>query len=208
MTSLKDSMVPGSLEAGTIDGQLMGLLVSANVKGLVFYPKKAWDAAGYKAPKDIAGLDALTDQIKSDGGTPWCMGIESDTATGWPATDWIETLVMKYNGADVYNKWVTHEVQFDSPEVKKADRRVLQAAVHRRQHARWPERDRQHQLRHRRQPDVRQGRPEVLDVQPGLVHHRLLPEGASPATSTPTSACSASRRPPRAATTRSRAAAT
>jgi alpha-glucoside transport system substrate-binding protein len=120
MAALKDNMVAGSLDAGTIDGSLMGLLVSANVKGLVFYPKKAFDAAGYKAPTDIAGLDALTEQIKSDGGTPWCMGIESDTATGWPATDWIETLVMKYNGADVYNKWITNEVKFDSPEVKKA----------------------------------------------------------------------------------------
>ena len=77
MTTLKASMLPGSLDAGTIDGQLYGLLVSANVKGLIFYPKKAWDAKGYKAPKDIAGLDALTNQIKADGGTPWCMGIEN-----------------------------------------------------------------------------------------------------------------------------------
>ncbi len=120
MTTLKSSMLPGSLDAGTIDGKLMGLLVSANVKGLIFYPKKAFDAKGYKAPKDIAGLEALTNQIKADGGTPWCMGIESDTATGWPATDWIETLVMKYNGADVYNKWVAGDVKFDSPEVTKA----------------------------------------------------------------------------------------
>src|ERR1044072_8389828 len=35
----KDSMVPGTLEAGTVDGKLYGLLVSANVKGLIFYPK-------------------------------------------------------------------------------------------------------------------------------------------------------------------------
>jgi len=120
MSSLQSSMVPGSLDAGTIDGQLYGLLVSANVKGLVFYPKKAWDAKGYQAPKSIDELNQLTDQIKSDGGTPWCMGIESDTATGWPATDWFETLVMKYNGADVYNQWIQHQVMFDSPEVKQA----------------------------------------------------------------------------------------
>ncbi len=49
MTSLKSSMVPGTLEAGTIDGKLYGLLVSANVKGLIWYPKKAWDKAGYPA---------------------------------------------------------------------------------------------------------------------------------------------------------------
>lgn len=120
MTSLKSSMVPGTLEAGTINDQLMGLLVSANVKGLVWYPKKAFESAGYKVPTTIPELEQLTEQIKSDGNTPWCMGIESDTATGWPATDWFETLIMKQNGADVYNNWVQHKVLFDSPEVKQA----------------------------------------------------------------------------------------
>jgi ABC-type glycerol-3-phosphate transport system substrate-binding protein len=120
MSTLQSSMVPGTLEAGTIDSKLYGLLVSANVKGLVFYPKKAWASAGYSAPDSIQALNDLTDQIKSDGNTPWCMGIESDTATGWPATDWLETLFMKYNGADAYNQWVAHKIMFDSPELKKA----------------------------------------------------------------------------------------
>jgi alpha-glucoside transport system substrate-binding protein len=121
MDALSDSMVPGTLDAGTVDDQLYGLLTSANVKGLIFYPRKAWEEAGY--PTEVATIDdlnALTEQIKSDGNTPWCMGIESDTATGWPATDWFETLVAKYNGADVYKQWVTNEVKFDSPEVRQA----------------------------------------------------------------------------------------
>ena len=116
----KDSMLGGALEAGTFNGKLYGLLSSANVKSLVFYNKKAFDKAGYKAPTTIDELDALTDQIKSDGGVPWCFGIESDTATGWPATDWFEELVMKYGGADGYNDWVTHKTKFDSDLVKQA----------------------------------------------------------------------------------------
>src|SRR4051812_38974295 len=96
---LGQSLVPGALEAGTVDDRLYGLLVSANVKGLVFYNKQAWEEAGY--PTDVETIDdlnALTEQIKADGRVPWCMGIESDTATGWPATDWLETLVAKYGG--------------------------------------------------------------------------------------------------------------
>lgn len=122
MAALEESMIPGSLDAGMIDGKLYGLLVSANVKGLIFYPKKAWAEAGYDAESvtDIASLQALTDQIKADGNTPWCFGIESDTATGWPATDWIETLVMKQNGADVYNQWVAHEIPFNDDKIKAA----------------------------------------------------------------------------------------
>jgi alpha-glucoside transport system substrate-binding protein len=120
MGALQDSMLPGTLETGTVDGKLYGLLGSANVKSLVFYNKKAWDDAGYEAPQSIDELNSLTDQIKSDGGTPWCMGIESDTATGWPATDWFEDLIMRYGGPDVYNQWVTHEVPFDSDVVRQA----------------------------------------------------------------------------------------
>ena len=120
MSALQSDMVPGTLDAGTVDGKLYGLLISMNVKSLVFYPKKAWDAAGYQAPDSLDGLLQLTDQIKADGSTPWCLGIESADATGWPATDWLEDLVMRFGGADVYKQWVTHEVPFDSDVVKQA----------------------------------------------------------------------------------------
>ena len=120
MAALQASMVPGTLDTGTVDGKLYGLLVSMNVKSLVFYNKKAWDEKGYKAPTSIDELNALTDQIKADGGTPWCMGMESGDATGWAATDWFEDLIMRYGGVDGYNKWVKHETLFDSDLVKQA----------------------------------------------------------------------------------------
>ena len=113
-------MTNGTLEAGQIDGTQYGLMISMNVKSLVFYNKQAWDKAGYKAPETLDDLAALTEQIKSDNGTPWCFGIESGTATGWPATDWFEDLIMRYGGADVYNQWVANEVKFDSDVVRQA----------------------------------------------------------------------------------------
>jgi alpha-glucoside transport system substrate-binding protein len=120
MNSLRSTMVPGTLEAGTVDGKLYGLLTSANVKSLVFYPKKAWAAKGWPIPKTIDELNTLTDTIRNSGETPWCLGIESAAATGWPATDWFEDLVMRYGGPDTYNKWVSHEVKFDSDVVRQA----------------------------------------------------------------------------------------
>jgi alpha-glucoside transport system substrate-binding protein len=120
LASLKSDMVPGTLDAGTVDGKLYGVLVSMNVKSLVFYPKVAFDKAGYKAPDSLDALTALGDQIKKDGTPPWCFAIGSDAATGWPATDWFEDLIMQQSGPDVYNDWVTNKVKFDSPEVKEA----------------------------------------------------------------------------------------
>ena len=122
LAALKTSMIPGTLESGTVNGKLYGLLVSANAKSFVFYPKKAFDAAGYKVPESIGELEQLTEKIKSDKSAkaPWCMGIGSEAATGWPLTDWIEDLVMRYNGVDGYNQWVKHQLKFDSPQVRQA----------------------------------------------------------------------------------------
>jgi len=115
-----EDMTPGTLEAGQIDGKQYGLMISMNVKSLVFYNKPAWEEAGYEAPETLDDLATLTEQIKSDGGTPWCFGIESGTATGWPATDWFEDLIMRYGGAETYQQWVENEVKFDSEVVRQA----------------------------------------------------------------------------------------
>ncbi len=120
MAALEETMTSGTIDAGRIDDELYGLLVNMNVKSLVFYNKMAWDEAGYEAPTTIDELNALTEQIKADGGTPWCMGIEDGAGTGWPATDWFEDLVMRYAGADGYNQWVTDELPFDSEPVREA----------------------------------------------------------------------------------------
>jgi alpha-glucoside transport system substrate-binding protein len=120
MSSLQTSMIAGTLDSGTVNGSLYGLLVSMNVKGLVWYPKKAWDAAHYTVPTTLDQLNTLTDQMRTSGQTPWCLGIESGTATGWPATDWFENLIMRYGGASAYNDWVAHKTNFNSPLVKQA----------------------------------------------------------------------------------------
>lgn len=120
VAALEESMVPGTLEAGTVDGQLYGLLTSMNVKSLVFYPKKAFEEAGYQEPQSLDELTALADQIRADGGTPWCLTMESGDATGWVATDWFEDLVMRVGDVETYDQWVTGEVKFDSPVVREA----------------------------------------------------------------------------------------
>jgi alpha-glucoside transport system substrate-binding protein len=111
-----DQQVQGALETGQVDGTQYAVPVSINVKSIVFYPKEAFEAK-YKAPETFDDLVSLTDQIQQDGTTPWCFGIESEAATGWPATDWVENLMLINNGSDVYNQWVNHDIPFNDPKV-------------------------------------------------------------------------------------------
>jgi alpha-glucoside transport system substrate-binding protein len=99
---------------------VVGVWERVNVKSLVWYPKKAFDAAGYKVPTSWDELTKLQDQIAADGDTPWCIGIESGAATGWAATDWIEEFMLRTTSPENYDKWTTGQLKFSSPEVKKA----------------------------------------------------------------------------------------
>jgi alpha-glucoside transport system substrate-binding protein len=113
-----DALVQGALATGEVDGTQYAVPVSINVKSIVFYPKEAFEAE-YEAPETFDDLLALTDQIQEDGTSPWCFGIESEAATGWPATDWVENLMVINYGSDVYNQWVNHEIPFNDPQVAK-----------------------------------------------------------------------------------------
>jgi alpha-glucoside transport system substrate-binding protein len=117
---LRGALIPGILETGTQDGKVYGVIASMNVKSLVWYPKKAFEAKGYTVPTTIAELESLTSQIKADGTTPWCVGMESAAATGWPATDWMEDFVLRYGGPEKYDQWVRHEIPFNDPVVVQA----------------------------------------------------------------------------------------
>ncbi|WP_045306418.1 ABC transporter substrate-binding protein [Saccharothrix sp. ST-888] len=106
---------------GSVNGTFYAAPMSANMKSLVWYSPKAFKASGYQVPQTWADLMALSDRIaKAGGGKPWCGGIGSGTATGWPATDWLEEAVLGSYGGDVYDQWVGHQVKFGDPKIISA----------------------------------------------------------------------------------------
>ena len=104
------------------DGEehLYGLFYKVDVKSLVWYVPENFEEAGYEIPKTMEGLRALTDRIVEDGETPWCIGLGSGDATGWPGTDWVEDMMLRTAPPEVYDRWVTNEIPFDDPAVLRA----------------------------------------------------------------------------------------
>ncbi len=88
-----------------------------DVKSLVWYVPDNFDDAGYEVPETMEDLKALTEQIAADGETPWCIGLGSGGATGWPATDWVEDMMLRNSPPETYDKWVSHEIPFNDPAV-------------------------------------------------------------------------------------------
>ncbi|MFQ6170604.1 ABC transporter substrate-binding protein [Oryzobacter sp. R7] len=107
---------------GTVDGTFYAAPLGANVKSFVWYSPSAFADKGYTVPKTWDELLSLSDKIAADNpdSKPWCAGIESGDATGWPATDWVEDVMLRTAGPETYDKWVNHEIPFNDPAVATA----------------------------------------------------------------------------------------
>ncbi|KMK67429.1 ABC transporter substrate-binding protein [Puniceibacterium sp. IMCC21224] len=116
---------PSWVDLGTYAGKdgtdaLYGLFYRVDLKSLVWYSPIAFDEGGYDIPETMEELKELTQQIVDDGGTPWCIGLGSGAATGWPATDWVEDLMLRTQTPADYDAWVTNDLKFNDPKVIEA----------------------------------------------------------------------------------------
>ena len=99
---------------GIIGGKHYELMVKTQVKGLFWYNKKAFTG---QAPKTFDDLLAIN---PSQYGAQklFCAGFESGAASGWPASDQIDNIIMRQSGDQVYTNWIQGKQKFTSPEIK------------------------------------------------------------------------------------------
>jgi len=109
---------------GSVGGTFYAAPMSANMKTMVWYSPKFFAAHNYQVPTTWQALMSLSAKMATDmkasGGKPWCGGIGSGTASGWPATDWLEEVVLGTYGGQVYDDWISHKVTFSSQQITKA----------------------------------------------------------------------------------------
>jgi len=110
------------VDLGTYAGKdgkkaLFGFFYKVDLKSMVWYSPENFEDAGYEVPETMEDLKALTDTIVADGGTPWCIGLGSGGATGWPATDWVEDMMLRTQSPADYDAWVSNELKFNDPKV-------------------------------------------------------------------------------------------
>lgn len=109
---------------GEYEGKHYGIPDSINFKSAIWYNVKAFEAGGYEVPETWEDLTAIAEEAAASGTSPFCLGTGSDAATGWPATDFVEDIVLREQGTEVYDQWVNHELTFDSPEIRSAVERL------------------------------------------------------------------------------------
>ena len=108
------------MELGTWEGTLYGIFPRAAIKSLVWYSPSAFEDAGYEVPETWDDMIDLCEQIEDDGAACFSIGLESAAASGWPATDWIEDIMLRTNSLETYDAWVNGEIAWNSEEVTRA----------------------------------------------------------------------------------------
>ncbi|MBO8140575.1 MAG: carbohydrate ABC transporter substrate-binding protein [Firmicutes bacterium] len=120
MEQLRQDYAQTWLDLGSVDGKLYAIFLSADLKSLVWYNPKEFAAKGYTVPATWEEMLELTRRIAGEGGKPWAIGLESGAASGWPGTDWIEDIMLRTAGPEVYDQWVNHEIPWTHPAVRRA----------------------------------------------------------------------------------------
>lgn len=125
LTFLKDQLQKDYkstwIDLGSVDGTLYGFYVAVSNKSMVWYDPQEFEEAGYETPETWEELMDLTQKIAENKEIkPWSIGLESDAASGWPGTDWIEDIMLRTAGPEIYDQWVNHEISWTHPAVKEA----------------------------------------------------------------------------------------
>ena len=110
------------LYIGVVGGKHYEEMVKTQVKGLFWYNKKVFTGT---APKTFADLLAI--QPSQYGAQKlFCAGLESGGASGWPASDQIDNIIMRQNDASFYTSWIQGKVKFSDPQIKLGYQTYLQ----------------------------------------------------------------------------------
>jgi alpha-glucoside transport system substrate-binding protein len=105
----------------TTGGKNYAAPLLASVNGWVFYSPAQFAKWGVSVPKTWAELMTLTQTIQSKTGlAPWCDGFSEGAESGKAGVSWIDDLVLRQDGAKVYDDWVNHQIPFTDKRIQKA----------------------------------------------------------------------------------------
>ena len=129
---------PRLVDLVTSGGHVQAAWYEVTLKSLIWYSPRELARLGLAVPTTWDDLTVLADAAMAAGIAPWCIGTRDGGSSGWAATDWIEDLVLRFAGPDVYDGWVDHTIAFTDDRIVGAFDRFGAIALDARQVAGGP----------------------------------------------------------------------
>ena len=107
---------------GIIGGKHYYEMIKFQVKGLFWYNTKIFTG---QAPKTFSDLLAI-DPTQYGAQKLFCAALNSGAASGWPASDQLDNIIMRQSGPDIYTKWIQGTQTWTSTEIKQGYQALIQ----------------------------------------------------------------------------------
>ena len=117
IATYRQQTAPAFVSLGMVDDRLVGAFLRATLKGLVWYDPRSNHLG---TPDSWDDLQRTALRFSTEATRPWCVGLESGSASGWPGTDWVESILLRQSGRKVYDQWVAGALPWTSTEVRSA----------------------------------------------------------------------------------------
>jgi ABC-type glycerol-3-phosphate transport system substrate-binding protein len=112
----------GFLAAGTVDGELYALPAKYNNKGTMWFRPDLFKAASVTNPATWDEYKAALETLKDKPGA-MALGAKDD----WNLTDWFESIYIRQNGVEAYDKLFSAEGDWTDPTVQQTVTTMLEA---------------------------------------------------------------------------------
>jgi alpha-glucoside transport system substrate-binding protein len=120
LTRMREQYAEDWMRLSQVDGKQIGIFIRVALKGSIWYSPKQFRKQGYSPPRSWDDLRVLSRRIADSGTPPWCIGLEAGNGSGWPGTDWLENIVLRQSGPEVYDRWYQGTTKWSSPEIHQA----------------------------------------------------------------------------------------
>jgi alpha-glucoside transport system substrate-binding protein len=107
---------------GIIGGKHYYLMIKYQIKGLFWYNKKVFTGTAPKTWDDLLKIDPSQYGAQK----LFCAGVESGAASGWPASDDLDNIIMRQSGPQVYTDWINGKQKWTSDPIKNGYKALLQ----------------------------------------------------------------------------------
>jgi alpha-glucoside transport system substrate-binding protein len=105
----------------TVGDSDYGVPLLSNLNGWIFYSPSALAKLDQKVPTSWSQLLTLTEYLRAGSGQPpWCEGFDSNAASGALGASFVDDMVLREDGASVYDQWINHKISFSDPDILKA----------------------------------------------------------------------------------------
>lgn len=118
LTQYKSDYAQAWIDLASRNGKVYAVLPKANSKATIWYNPTQFTAAGGTIPQTWDDLISVSNKLANAGKYPWSIGVESGSASGWPAADWVSAIYINKYGDDMYKKWVNHQIPWTDPSIK------------------------------------------------------------------------------------------